>query len=223
MVIARVGGLLHATLIDTSSTLCLPCYDGNGNISAWYDGGNSSLIERREYDSFGAMVGIYRLSTNAALHSKLHYGFSTKWRDAESDLLYYGYRYYNPTTQRWLNRDPIEENGGLNLYGFVRNDGVNQWDLRGMKAYSGYVPYQDEFINNELAEKSATYYYWQLAEEFAKRSNRKAIKYYIELASMSDELRGQSAHGNISHRWKSIDELFSPWVAAFPWRSHVGQ
>jgi RHS repeat-associated protein len=44
---------------------------------------------------------------------------------------YYGYRYYHPQTGRWINRDPIEERGGLNLYGFVGNDGVNQWDLLG--------------------------------------------------------------------------------------------
>lgn len=30
-----------------------------------------------------------------------------------------------------MNRDPIEENGGLNLYGFVGNEGVNQWDYLG--------------------------------------------------------------------------------------------
>lgn len=34
---------------------------------------------------------------------------------------------------RWLNRDLIEERGGVNLYGFVGNDAVNQWDLLGMK------------------------------------------------------------------------------------------
>jgi len=28
------------------------------------------------------------------------------------------YRFYNPITERWINRDPIEEEGGLNLYGF---------------------------------------------------------------------------------------------------------
>ncbi|MBR4250628.1 MAG: hypothetical protein IKQ24_10810, partial [Verrucomicrobia bacterium] len=32
---------------------------------------------------------------------------------------------------RWLSRDPIEEQGGLNLYGFVNNDPVNMWDLLG--------------------------------------------------------------------------------------------
>ncbi|PAW75658.1 MAG: hypothetical protein B9S38_00745 [Verrucomicrobiia bacterium Tous-C4TDCM] len=43
---------------------------------------------------------------------------------------YYGYRYYDPVTGRWPSRDPIEERGGINLYGFVGNDGVNRWGLK---------------------------------------------------------------------------------------------
>ena len=31
----------------------------------------------------------------------------------------------------WPSRDPIEEQGGLNLYGFVGNDGANQFDVDG--------------------------------------------------------------------------------------------
>ena len=46
-------------------------------------------------------------------------------------LNYYGYRYYDPENGRWLNRDPIEERGGVNLYAFVSNNGVNAWDLLG--------------------------------------------------------------------------------------------
>ena len=57
--------------------------------------------------------------------------FSTKYQDEETDLLYYGYRYYNASTGRWLSRDPIGEAGGLNLYGFCRNDGCNAVDARG--------------------------------------------------------------------------------------------
>ena len=44
---------------------------------------------------------------------------------------YYGFRYYDPETGRWPNRDPIEEQGGLNLYGLVGNDPVNAWDVLG--------------------------------------------------------------------------------------------
>jgi hypothetical protein len=43
----------------------------------------------------------------------------------------YLYRYYDPVSGRWPSRDPIEERGGLNLYGFVNNDGVNKWDFLG--------------------------------------------------------------------------------------------
>ena len=33
----------------------------------------------------------------------------------------------------WPSRDPIEEKGGVNLYGFVGNDGVNRLDYLGLK------------------------------------------------------------------------------------------
>lgn len=37
----------------------------------------------------------------------------------------------DPYGGRWLSRDPIEEEGGLNLYGMANNDLVNQWDYLG--------------------------------------------------------------------------------------------
>ena len=59
--------------------------------------------------------------------------FSTKYLDSETGLYYYGYRYYDPVTGRWPSRDPIEEEGGVNLYGFLGNDGVNKVDFLGMR------------------------------------------------------------------------------------------
>lgn len=40
--------------------------------------------------------------------------------------------YYAPDQGRWLNRDPIEEAGGNNLYAFVENDGLNKSDHLGL-------------------------------------------------------------------------------------------
>jgi RHS repeat-associated protein len=51
-------------------------------------------------------------------------------------VTYYGYRYYDPVTGRWPSRDPIEEQGGINLYGFVGNNGVNKLDLFGLSHWS---------------------------------------------------------------------------------------
>lgn len=57
----------------------------------------------------------------------------SKINDFEDCMTYYGYRYYNPQNGRWTSRDPIEEKGGLNLYGFVGNDGQNKLDLFGLQ------------------------------------------------------------------------------------------
>ncbi len=40
--------------------------------------------------------------------------------------------FYNPTTGRWLSRDPIEEPGGKNLYGFVQNNPIEAIDKLGL-------------------------------------------------------------------------------------------
>jgi RHS repeat-associated protein len=56
---------------------------------------------------------------------------STKYHDTETDLYYYGYRYYSSELGRWLNRDPIEEEGGLNLYGYVGSNPINNIDYLG--------------------------------------------------------------------------------------------
>ncbi|MBV6501894.1 MAG: hypothetical protein CJBNEKGG_04435 [Prosthecobacter sp.] len=46
-------------------------------------------------------------------------------------MILYGFRYYSPELGRWLSRDPIEEEGGINLYGMVGNDPVNRVDVKG--------------------------------------------------------------------------------------------
>jgi uncharacterized protein RhaS with RHS repeats len=47
-------------------------------------------------------------------------------------MVYYGARYYNPATGRWISRDPLEEEGGNNLYAFNWNDPINQVDPTGL-------------------------------------------------------------------------------------------
>lgn len=43
------------------------------------------------------------------------------------------FAYYNSEQGRWLNRDPISENGGINLYGFAENDPINSTDMLGLR------------------------------------------------------------------------------------------
>ena len=44
----------------------------------------------------------------------------------------------DPLTGRWPSRDPIEEEGGLNLYVFVGNDPINHHDSIGL--FFDWVP-----------------------------------------------------------------------------------
>ena len=47
-------------------------------------------------------------------------------------LVYYNYRHYMPKLGKWCNRDLIEEEGGVNLYGFVGSDGLGWVDYLGL-------------------------------------------------------------------------------------------
>src|SRR6266498_3590765 len=89
--------------------------DGNGNIT-YLVNSSQSVAAIYRYDPFGNPV-----STSGTLASANTYRFSSKERHPNSGMYYYGYRWYDPNLQRWLNRDPIGEKGGLNLYVYVRN------------------------------------------------------------------------------------------------------
>ncbi|MCX8155570.1 MAG: RHS repeat-associated core domain-containing protein [Verrucomicrobiae bacterium] len=126
-----VGGLL-ATVIHNGpdAGVYFPFYDGNGNVMGYVRGADGLLAAQCEYGPFGEL-----LRATGLLSQTFNYLFSTKYHDWETGLLYYGHRYYNPTTGRWPNRDPIGEKGGLNLYGFVYNDPISAVDACGLQCY----------------------------------------------------------------------------------------
>jgi RHS repeat-associated protein len=124
-----VGGLLAVKHHGrTTAKIWSAINDANGNVSGWWDIAIQTLTAQMEYDPFGNLI---HDSTPEGLTIS-DVGFSSKLRDQEAGLGYYGFRYYAPDTGRWLNRDPIGERGGLNLYGMVGNDPVNKWDYLGL-------------------------------------------------------------------------------------------
>jgi RHS repeat-associated protein len=128
-----VGGLLaieRNVNNNYSWDIRYPHYDANGNIMA-LSNSSGQISARYRYDAFGKTI----LSTDVdgtGWNTKNIHGFSTKPTLGNHKLHYYGYRWYDASNGRWINRDPIEEKGGLNLYGFVGNDGVGMWDLLGL-------------------------------------------------------------------------------------------
>jgi integrase/recombinase XerD len=75
----------------------------------------------------------------------------------------YLYRDYDPVTGRWPSRDPIEERGGMNLYGFVRNRTINNWDNLGLYDLS-YDTKSEPKRDAKCGEKVAWVIKWKVSE-----------------------------------------------------------
>jgi RHS repeat-associated protein len=126
-----IGGLLART--DTNGSTYYHA-DGSGNITALING-DENIVARYRYDAFGKLLGEWGTNANANT-----YRFSSKEYDSTSGLYYYDFRFYEPNFQRWLNHDPIQERGGINLYGFVGNNPVSSYDSDGRAVYYNFGP-----------------------------------------------------------------------------------
>jgi RHS repeat-associated protein len=134
-----VGGLLVERFHTTTSTTVnnsqppptgayAPAFDGNGNITELVNLANGTISARYEYGAFGETIGV----DGGAVAEANPFRFSTKYLDGETGIVNYELRPYQPPTGRFMCPDPIEEQGGVNLYGFVENDAVNEWDYLGL-------------------------------------------------------------------------------------------
>ncbi len=99
--------------------------DGNGNITYMVNS-SQSMVATYRYDPFGNSI-----SQSGSLAGANVYRFSSKAIHVKSGMYYYGYRWYDPNLQRWLNRNPLGEQGDLNLYRFAGNQSVNAIDAWG--------------------------------------------------------------------------------------------
>jgi RHS repeat-associated protein len=123
-----IGGLLARSEISNfKSPHSYYHPDGNGNVTALVNT-NGFVVARYSYDPYGNLLGMSGPLAEANL-----YRFSSKEHHQNSGLVYYLYRFYEPGLQRWINRDPIGEAGGLNLHVFAKNAPsitVDIWGLR---------------------------------------------------------------------------------------------
>jgi RHS repeat-associated protein len=112
----------------------------NGNISD-YLASNGVVTAHREFDPYGNPT-----AATGPLVNDFNFWFSSKYLDQETGLYYYGFRYFQPETGRWVSRDPLRESSALikwrfdptvsywyseNLYSFLGNDGVAEIDYLG--------------------------------------------------------------------------------------------
>lgn len=114
-----VGGLLY---VKRNGVIYVPHADANGNILRYTDTAGN-VVAAYTYDAFGRTI-----SQSGPLADVFRHRFSTKYFDLETGLYYYGYRFYSIALMRWLSRDPLHEEGGLNLYCFCINSSCSKID-----------------------------------------------------------------------------------------------
>ena len=119
--------------------------DGNGNITS-FESTSQTISATHRYDPFGNLI------SSSGIAGVNPYRFSSQ-RTTSAGYAYL-YRFYDPGTQRWLNRDPIEDLGFIiltghvpvrgavdpNVYLFVANKPVNAIDALGLTLYYCTVP-----------------------------------------------------------------------------------
>jgi RHS repeat-associated protein len=158
---AGVAGLLAVEeMSGTNAGSYWYLYDGNGNIGQVTSATDQSVAARYEYDPYGN-----KLVAEGPYADTNPFRFSTKYRDGEvtgNELYYYDLRYLVPRLGRWASHDPIEEEGGPNLYGFANNGPLNAIDpdgriivgIGGLIPFSG-KPYLDSIGQRILSQINA--------------------------------------------------------------------
>ncbi len=117
---------------DPDSGTSLTGYDRFGRTTniLWRDSNGPKV---HNYSPFGRVdypFPDYQPTSGPAAADWTFY-FRSQFTDPETGYQNYGYRYFIPSLGRWLSRDPIEERGGINLYGFVGNSEVTNSDYLG--------------------------------------------------------------------------------------------
>ncbi len=108
-------------------------FDPEGNVVHRLDT-DGDLVNTSVYDAWGVATDVLPNGDPATVTDpfgyKGQYGYYT---DRETGLILCMHRFYDPELGRWLTRDPIEYNGGINLYGYCGNDPVNRIDPTGFE------------------------------------------------------------------------------------------
>jgi RHS repeat-associated protein len=90
---------------------------------------SGALATRYDFDLWGK-----RTKLTGSMETEV--GFTGHHHHAKSGLVLTWFRAYDADAGRWLSPDPLEEAGGMNLYGYIGGDPINGWDPYGLECDS---------------------------------------------------------------------------------------
>ena len=120
------------------STLYYYTKDHLGSVREMINLGTGAIAARYDYDPYGRPIP--GQSTNLISGSNLaNFQYAGYYEHLPSGFNLTKYRAYESNAGRWLSRDPIGENGGINIFGYVRNNPVNSIDYLGLEGLWVFV------------------------------------------------------------------------------------
>lgn len=120
---AEIGA---AIAMEVQGKIYIPIHDHTGSVTTLLNM-KQDVIDTYRYTAFGEELFD---------ESPIPWRFASKRVDAESGFVYFGRRYYDPENGRWITPDPIERDGGPNLYAYVLNNPQTRFDLYGLFSLS---------------------------------------------------------------------------------------
>jgi len=133
-----IDNLLAITTYGTETNTYYALTDHLGTVTALADE-TGAVVESYEYDAWGNVLGVYdendqQISTSGIGNRFTFQGREYSWA---TGLYNFRARWYDPVTGRWLSKDPIGIEGGLNQYVFCENNPVMFVDPWGLDIYYG--------------------------------------------------------------------------------------
>jgi RHS repeat-associated protein len=92
-------------------------YDTLGSVSC-VTGENGLPLQNYTYSPFGTCLNV----TNDPINSLQFIGRYGGYLDSDTGLTYFWHRWYDSRDGRWISRDPVNVAGGINLYGYAKNN-----------------------------------------------------------------------------------------------------
>ena len=204
---ASVGQDVPLSVADTGAgTTYYYIVDGNKNVRALIDSSGNVLAEY-DYTPFG------RINSQSGTYASINpFRFSSEYHDDETKLVYYNYRYYSTELGRWLSRDPIQENGSVNIYGTVHNSPVSRIDINGLWDGMCGVSTRDKSYYNTIAYKQN--HGLENEESSNSKSIIRALQEYLKayLAMRKANVIGADKYFHCIAHCK-VAKLYSPGMA----------
>ena len=147
-----IGGLLAIRQIEGGVTnVYLPIADHIGNVMHLVDADSGEVVANYLYSPYGVLAGAWGEAKDAC-----PFRFQSKYMDAETGLYYFGYRFYEPASVKWLTRDPKGEEGGYNLTAAFDCDPINKYDGLGLAPGNTWDPRSYATVHKQLWDDFAS-------------------------------------------------------------------